>query len=105
MNNSGTWEDVSLMDDAQKTAYGIVNVFPLDSGAISFVFNEGSNPLGPYPVQANYPCAQFRITVKNQNLENPNDFTIKSSAPTFVYPEYMQDWSDTPVPAHPGAGC
>ena len=105
MNNSGTWEDVSLMDDAQKTAYGIVNVFPLDSGAISFVFDEGSNPLGPYPVQPNYPCAQFRITIKNKNLENADDFTIKSSTPTFVYPEYMQDWSDTPVPAHPGAGC
>ncbi len=105
MNNSGTWEDVSLMDDAQKTAYGITNVFNLDSGSISFVFNEGSNPLGPYPVQANYPCAQFRITIKNVNLEDPNDFTIKSSAPTFVYPEYTQDWLDTPVPAHPGAGC
>ena len=106
MQNDGNWEDVHLMDQTQLDAYGIEDVFPKDAGAVKFAFNQGSNPLGPYPVQANFPCAQMRVTIKNINLENDKDFTIKSSDPSFVYPEYTQDPAEpTPVPAHPGASC
>jgi hypothetical protein len=105
MQNNGTWEDIHQMDQPTLDGYGITQVFNPISGAANFAFVEGPNPLGPYPVQPSYPCAQLRVTVKNKNLENPSDFTIKTSSPTFVYPEYTQDPLPTPAPAHPGASC
>ena len=105
MNNNGTWEDVHQMNQTTLDNYGILEVFTPESGAVNFVFDEGSNPLGPYPVQPNFACAQLRVTVKNKNLKDPEDFTIMSSEPTFIYPEYTQDPSPNPAPAHPGANC
>lgn len=106
MNNTDTWEDAHLMDQATLDAYDIAVVFNKISGALAFNFDWKNTHEGPWDPHPRYPCARMRVTVKNQNLENPSDFTIKSSQPTFVFPEYNQyPVAPTPLPAHPGASC
>jgi hypothetical protein len=106
MNNTDTWEDAHLMNQATLDGYGIAIVFNKVSGALAFDFDWKNTHEGPWDPHPNYPCARMRVTVKNQNLEDPNDFTIKSSDPTYVFPEYNQyPNAPTPLPAHPGASC
>jgi hypothetical protein len=106
MTNTGAWENVADMDQATKDGYGIAIEFNEQSTALAFNFDYKNTHDGPWDPHPTYPCAQMRATIKNQNLENPSDFTIKSSDPTFVFPQYKQDPAQsTPVPAHPGASC
>lgn len=106
MNNTDTWEDAHLMDQATLDGYDIAIVFNKISGALAFNFDWKGTNEGPWDPHPNYPCARMRVTVKNQNLENPSDFTLKSSEPTYVFPEYNQyPHAPTPLPAHPGASC
>ena len=106
MQNDGNWEDVHLMDQAQLDAYEIGIVFAAEYGGVAFNFDYKGTHDGPWDPHPTFPCAQMRVTIKNINLENDKDFTIKTSDPTFVFPEYKQDPAEpTPVPAHPGASC
>jgi hypothetical protein len=106
MFGNGGWQDAHALTDAEKAALDIGMVFVAESGAIAFNFDwKGTND-GPWDPQANYPCAQMRITVTNKNLLDPGDVTVKTSDPMFVFPEYKQDPKlETPTPAHPGASC
>ena len=106
MNNTDTWENVHDMDDATLLANDIAIRFNRE---LAFHFDWKGTADGPWDPQANFPCARMRLTIKNTNLENDQDITIKTSEPMFVFPEYKQDPGSaglpTPTPAHPGAGC
>ena len=106
MQNDGSWEEVNDMDQATLDLYEIAIQFNPAATCIAFNHDYKGTFDGPWDVHPTYPCAKVRFTIKNKNLENADDFTLKSSEPMFVFPEYKQDPGiSTPTPAHPGAGC
>lgn len=106
MNNTDNWEDVHQLSQTVLDAYGIYTLFNAEVGAVSFLFDYKGTHDGPWDPHPTYPCARIRMTVTNKNKENSADFTMVTSEASYVFPEYKQDpKEETPVPAHPGAGC